>query len=276
MTDDSLSVPPKPGSSFDEVAALYDRARPGYPERLVDEVLAFTQVRPGGRVLEIGCGTGQASILFASRGLRIVCLEPGPNLARLARKRLASFDDIEVRCESFESWPMEREGFDLIISAKAFHWVPPRVRFVKAAQALRPGGVLAIFQNSPLPGQSPVHTAIRHASGHHAHIILTRDRGPREKGFARSPHFGPLAKRSFEWSHEYDAETYVELLQTRNRVRLIPAQERSDLLVAVHAAIEKHGGRISVQYATHLLMARRERIAAWWRRLASTLKRNTH
>ena len=60
---------------FDEIAELYDRARPGYPEALVDDVVALSGIAPGGRILEIGSGTGKATEAFARRGFRIVCLE---------------------------------------------------------------------------------------------------------------------------------------------------------------------------------------------------------
>ena len=50
--------------SFGAVAELYDRARPSYPEALIDALLA------GGaeRVLDVGCGTGIAGALLAARG----------------------------------------------------------------------------------------------------------------------------------------------------------------------------------------------------------------
>ncbi|CAM5396715.1 hypothetical protein SMICM304S_10061 [Streptomyces microflavus] len=45
---------------FDEDAELYDRARPGYPPGLYDDLAELAGAGPGSRVLEVGCGTGQA------------------------------------------------------------------------------------------------------------------------------------------------------------------------------------------------------------------------
>lgn len=245
------------GRFFDEVADLYDRARPGYPDALVDEVLAFARLRPGDRVLEIGCGTGQATVPFASRGLRMVCLEPGPNLAELARQRLAPFEGVEVRCEPFEKWRLEPEAFGLVIAARALHWVKPRARYAKTARALRPGGALAIFQNDMLEGDPAVDAAIRKAAG-----AVSSDWGPREKEFGQSAYFETLTSRAFEWTQEYDASAYADLLRTQNRFRDAPEH----LLVAVREAIAEHGGRITVRYVTRLLMAHRARKIGWWRR----------
>jgi ubiquinone/menaquinone biosynthesis C-methylase UbiE len=47
---------------FDEDAELYDRARPGYPTELYDDLAELAGVRTGSRVLEVGCGTGQATV----------------------------------------------------------------------------------------------------------------------------------------------------------------------------------------------------------------------
>ena len=55
-------------ATFDEAAELYDRARPGYPERLYDDLFALSGLSPGDRVVEIGPGTGQATAPMLKRG----------------------------------------------------------------------------------------------------------------------------------------------------------------------------------------------------------------
>ena len=82
--------------TFDEVAELYDRHRPGYPEALFEDLVALSGLAPAGRILEIGAGTGQATRPLARRGFRVLCLEPGAALARVARRKLAEFPRVEV------------------------------------------------------------------------------------------------------------------------------------------------------------------------------------
>jgi SAM-dependent methyltransferase len=74
--------------TFDEAAGLYDRARPGYPAALFDDLVELTGIGPGSRVLEIGSGTGQATGPLAERGCRVVAVELGPRLAAVARRNL--------------------------------------------------------------------------------------------------------------------------------------------------------------------------------------------
>jgi ubiquinone/menaquinone biosynthesis C-methylase UbiE len=59
-------------ATFDQVAPLYDEARPTYPDELFDDVVSLSRVPPAGGILEIGCGTGQATLPLARRGFQIL------------------------------------------------------------------------------------------------------------------------------------------------------------------------------------------------------------
>ena len=128
---------------FDQVAELYDRARPGYPPELYDDLVELAGLGRGARVLEIGCGTGQATIPLAERGLDIVCVELGESLAAVARRRLAAFPGVRVVTADFEDWEPETAGFDAVVAFTAFHWLDPVLRFEKAARLLGPEGASA-------------------------------------------------------------------------------------------------------------------------------------
>jgi len=71
-------------TTFDTAVWLYDEVRPGYPENLFDGVVTLSGIQPAGRILEIGFGTGQATVPFARRGYHILCIELGENLAAVA------------------------------------------------------------------------------------------------------------------------------------------------------------------------------------------------
>jgi SAM-dependent methyltransferase len=144
------------GRHFDLVARSYDAVRMSYPAALFDDMFDYAGSPAVRRALEIGCGTGQATKPVATRGVFIVCVEPGPNLAKLAQQNLAKFNNVRVVCSAFEEWSLEPEPFDLIFSANAIHWVNRRMRTRKTAKALRPGGTLAIFRSSPLRSHSAI------------------------------------------------------------------------------------------------------------------------
>src|SRR5581483_8419798 len=122
--------------TFDYDALLYDEARPGYPEALFDDVVALSGIPAQGRVLEIGCGTGKATVPMARRGYRILGIELGANLAAVARRNLEPYPQAQIYTGTFEDWPGEQEGFDLALSATAFHWIDPAISYQKTAQSL--------------------------------------------------------------------------------------------------------------------------------------------
>ena len=95
-------------ATFNEAAELYDRARPGYPSRMFDELADLVGLAPGCRVLEIGCGTGQATMPLAERGCQVVAVEVGAEMAGVARRNLAPFPSVEVVTAAFEDWPLPR------------------------------------------------------------------------------------------------------------------------------------------------------------------------
>ncbi len=124
--------------TFDGAALIYDEVRSGYPEELFDDVVALSGIPPCGCVLEIGCGTGQATVPLARRGYRVLCVELGENLAAVARRNLASYPQVEVWTGDFETYPLQEGALDLAVSATAFHWLDPAVATSRPPARLDP------------------------------------------------------------------------------------------------------------------------------------------
>jgi len=251
--------------TFDEVAELYDRHRPGYPERLFDDLFALSDIGPGGRILEIGCGPGKASVFLAARGFPMTCVEPGASMARVARQRLSGFAAVEVVRSTFEDWEAEPGVYGLVVSAQAFHWLSPEVRFARTAAVLRREGSLAIVGNGVVAGESPLHDEIHAAYLEHAPSIAGPrvshwygDDGPIPSLVEESGYFGPVIHRRYPWSHVYPVADYLGLLQTHSDHRLLEPEQRARLHAAVGRAIEHHGGTLEVDYVAHLYLARKQ------------------
>jgi SAM-dependent methyltransferase len=133
------------GKVFDQIAEDYDRVRPTYPEALLDYVCEVAALGAGDRVLEIGCGTGQLTRGLLARGLRVSAIEPGDRLIVLARENLAGLGDVEFLNARFEDAPLPSEGVRAVFSASAIHWIDPDLGWRKVAEALNPGGTLALI-----------------------------------------------------------------------------------------------------------------------------------
>ena len=142
--------------TFDQVASVYSKARPDYPDALVDDVVSYADLKLNDRIFEVGCGTGQATKSFAKRGFPILATDPGSEMLRGARESLANFSNVEFLETTFEAWPTDRAAFRLIIAAQSWHWVSPEVRFSKAAEALSRDGSLAVFGHVPVGLPAPL------------------------------------------------------------------------------------------------------------------------
>jgi ubiquinone/menaquinone biosynthesis C-methylase UbiE len=134
------------GKVFDEIAAEYDRRRPGYPDELIDQACQVAGIGGGAHVLEVGCGSGQLTRDLVARGLHVTAVEPGKNLIALARQNLEGAGEVEFVNARFEDALLPRAQFQAVFSASAFHWIDPKVSWQKTADVLVPGGTLALVQ----------------------------------------------------------------------------------------------------------------------------------
>ncbi len=252
-------------TSFDRGAEAYDTVRPSYPDALIDDLVERSALPPDGRILEIGAGTGKATVALARRGHRLVALEPSPNMANLLRRNVAAFPRVNVLESRFEDWTDVEGAFDLVAAAQSFHWVAPEIRLAKSADLLRPGGSLAILTNEKRdldPGlradfdeayarcvPSEAHAAVL-SSG----ALLERDQVDEIDSSAR---FGPVHVGQFPWSETYATRSYVALLSTYSDHAVLEEHRRLALFEAIAAAIDRRGGRITVPYVAWMFLARR-------------------
>ena len=249
--------------TFDQVASVYSKARPDYPDALIDDVVAYADLKPKDRIFEVGCGTGQATKGFAKRGFPILATDPGSEMLHGARESLAGFSNVEFLETTFEEWPIDRAAFRLIIAAQSWHWVSPAVRFVKAAEALSRGGALAVFGHVPVGLPTPLLDRFRQ-------IYLSQigkwgpppeawylPSGPFKGWFDESGLFEPVEHRSYSWKWRHMASSYVDFLCTKSDHRMMEPGKRDELLGEVAQAIKDHGEPFDADYESHLYIARR-------------------
>jgi SAM-dependent methyltransferase len=254
---------------FGEVAELYDRVRGGYSEDVIDDVISFAGIDPSNaRALEVGAGTGKATVAFAAKGLEILALEPSAAMAAVARRNCEPFPEVRIELTTFEDWPVDSGGFRLVFSAQAWHWVNPEVRSRKAAAALAPAGTLALFWHRiRWQGESlrdELESLYRRLvpdlyARQPGFPGLTPRREDRDVGeeIAQTGLFDGETVHIHPWSATYTADSFVDLLLTQSDHRLLPEDKRTELFDAVRALIDRRGGEVVVPHATLLLMARR-------------------
>ncbi|MDP3868893.1 class I SAM-dependent methyltransferase [Phenylobacterium sp.] len=249
-------------ASFDQVAETYAAVRPGYPAALYDTLARLDALNPSTRVLEVGCGGGQATGDLAARAGQVVALDPGARLIEAARRRIGA-PNVEFVVARFEDYAPAPESFDLVASAQAWHWIPRDIAFPKAAEALAPGGWLAVFGHVPLAIPAPFDASFKTAFDRYAPGVWGMPpsqaaylpSGPFAGMFARSALFGPAMHHAYPWIWTLDPETLGAFLRTDSSYHFLPERERFALFDALSDAVAAGGGVLPAAWETHLYVA---------------------
>ena len=253
-------------ATFGQDARLYDQCRPTYPHELFADLATLAGLGARSRVLEIGCGTGQATLPLAQLGCTIVAMDLSPDMAALAHRNLAQFPNVTVVAAAFEDWQSSTGPFDAVLSATAFHWLDPDVRMIKAADLLRPGGTLGIISTHHIAGGTEAFFAAAQRCYERfdpttppGMRLSTSDEIPEETAeFDRSARFGPVEFRRYPWQHTYTAPEYLNLLMTYSGHRAMAPQARTGLFACIAQLIDNdYDGQITKQYRTRLAIAQK-------------------
>ena len=242
-----------PVPNFDQGAENYDRARPRYPEKLFDDLVELTGIGPDSRLLEVGCGTGIATLPLAERGFRITCVEMGENLAAVARRKLAPYPSVSVTTSPFEDWGATSEEFDLVYCAQVWHWLDPDVRYQKAADALRSGAFLAIvdtkhaFPEDADPFFFEIQDVYRAIGEDHPDEVwpppLPDEVPDMREEIDASGLFGDVQSRRYVWELMYTADEYIGLLNSFSGHIAMEPEKRSLLYNTIRKRIGARADR---------------------------------
>ncbi|MGH7858194.1 MAG: class I SAM-dependent methyltransferase [Candidatus Binatia bacterium] len=248
--------------TFEHTAESYDRYRPRYPSELFRDMRTYASLRPGERVLEIGCGPGIATAPVAAWGHPMTCLEPAGEMVAVARRKLPA--KAEFITTTFEDWEVEAGGFGLVYVAQAFHWLDRATRTERIRSALRPGGTAAVLWNEQV--NPDAHSAFfvrvldvyrRHAPALvHQGEFRTEPRAGHALGEAHG--FVDHERKLYPWEWTLKTGEYVALMATHSPHAALPEDARSHLLDGIAQLIDaEFGGRVSESYFAVCDLARR-------------------
>lgn len=221
--------------SFGSVASAYERFRPGYPEGLVDQILAYAG-RPVRTALEIGAGTGKATRVFAGRGITVTATDPDPAMLKELRKHVpTTTTTLEV---TFEDLPLTT-AYDLVFAAASLHWTKPDHRWRRVAAMLKRTGIFASFGGQVHLADQDVEQGVRAARSPFLAIddVLPPDGTPADgpmqwpgTELARSDLFTDVRQSSIERRMTVSAREYVGHLSTVSAYLALPDPVRRQVL----------------------------------------------
>lgn len=128
---------------YDRWAAIYDGVWRGYIDRTLGVLEAWAALRPGERVLDVGCGTGafEARIAASGAGNELVGIDLSAQMLDRARDKLAGRPQATFQRADAHALPFDDDRFDVAVSASAFHYfADPGQVLTEIARVVRPGG----------------------------------------------------------------------------------------------------------------------------------------
>lgn len=243
--------------SFDSRAEQYDQVRPGYPEPIVDELFELSGIPAGGRILEVGAGTGKATVALARRGHPVIAIEPGPNMVAVLRRNVDGYP-VDIAETTFEEWSGPR--VHLVVSAQAFHWVRPAARYTRSRAVLEPGGGLALLRNDRGDMDAELRRELELVYARHFPPPQPRmvEDAVREivDEIESSGCFGPVEVRLHDWTATYSGADYIRLLDTYSDHVTLEETRRQRLYDEIAAIIDRRGGQVEIPYVSVLHFAR--------------------
>jgi SAM-dependent methyltransferase len=208
-------------ASFEVCAGDYDAFRPEYPAALWDWIADRFGLHAGAEVLDVGAGTGRASVPLAQRGYRVTAVEPSEAMRARGLQRAETFGDrLEFIDGTAEETGRPAGSADLIVCAQAFHWVDPARGLPEFARVLRPGGGLAIFWNDRDRERGTLAAELEALISRYnpSYCCEYRDRDWPEI-LSRSGRFSPAERQVFAHGVTMDAESLVGLTRSFSYVR---------------------------------------------------------
>jgi SAM-dependent methyltransferase len=241
---------------FSNAADDYARYRPGYPDDVVAACAAYAGLKPGAHVVDIGCGTGISSRLFAAQGYRVTGIEP--NAAMLAKAVEAGGAD--YRQAEAAATGLADHTADLLTCAQALHWLDLDACAPEWRRVLKPGAACAAFWNyrGHDGWQHEYEALLESWSSEYANVRKAADGGEDNAVWVKaSPLCRDVAEREFTNAQLLD---YASLLGRANSSSYVihGVKDRAGFEAALAALFAKHAqaGQVEFRYRVYLLLWR--------------------
>ncbi len=252
---------------YTPVVEAYDRGRPRYPEALIQRAMEAAHLCADSTILEVGGGSGIATIHFAQLGCAIDVVEPNPAFSQVAERRLAAFPKVQLFQQSFEEWQVKPQAYEIVLAANAWHWISSDIKYVKASQTLRADGSLVLLWNLTLEPSHEMYQVLNQVYQAYAPASAPEYEGREKqaeivaglgKSVGDSGLFEPPSTELIPCEQTYSVDRYLDYLSSGSQYVALESQVRANLFSGLRSALEQQfEGEIQLFNLAALQIARK-------------------
>ena len=237
---------------FDENVILYDKFRPTYGTKIFEDILSYSGITKSSKILEIGCGTGNATLPMIQTRAEVTAVEIGENLSKYTAQKFSKYSNFQIIHCAFEDFQAPT-NYDLIFSATAFHWIKPDKSYLKCKDLLKHGGVLAVFWNTPRISRTnldlyeeiqDLYQGFMPNSQEEKELLLESEWYTKRcndlNNFLKENGYIDCIFKIYQDSRVFSADEYIGLLQTYSNHMALPPDVRATFFEKIYSAIKKH------------------------------------
>lgn len=246
--------------SFGRIAESYDSHRPSYHPDLFRWLVSHYDLSASSCILEVGSGTGKATMDLLGIGSELDLVEPSEEMTRILSSKIFGENKVNIFTSDFETIDLGDGGYDLVASGQAWHWVTSGVGSAKASRLLRKGGGLAVFWNRGTISDSSVGEPL-------ADLLEGIDQRPR-----RSPEgyliYGPQSREeyleeleasglfsevtslSFTWNEILQGDEAAALMSTLSEIHTLEPQDEARVLTEISEIVSRSPRGVEVTFET--------------------------
>jgi SAM-dependent methyltransferase len=249
-----------PTGRFTGLADIYAKCRPGYPEAAVDFIVACCRLGRSSVLVDVGCGTGISTRLFARRGVSVVGIDPNDEMRGRAEAEAADPGSPPpvYRKGTAEATGLPGGYADAVLAAQAFHWFEPEAALAEFHRILKPGGwaVLIWNERDEADAFTAAYGAVVRSTGEAAAVEVPR--GQAGEVLLRSDLFLNAQRALFDNEQVLDEEGVLGRALSASYAPCEPAQ-RADFTTALREVFARfqNGGQVILKYQTKVYLGQR-------------------
>lgn len=243
---------------FDAIPEQFDRWRPRYCNQLFSDIIAYSQIGPSKKALEIGPGTGQATEPILKTGCQYLGIELGEHLADYARNKYSDYANLHIVNADFETYDFGNEVFDFIYSAATIQWIPEKIGFTKVNRLLKSGGTFAMMmtQTDEKTSNEALYSRIQRVYDKYFHPEIE---------YTCALNYGNIVNygfidfecRTFPMQRILSSDEYVSYIGTHCTHIALKEPDRSYFYSGIRDAINEAGNKIILNDRIILYLAKR-------------------